>query len=182
MKRINSKAHRLTSLLILPLLFLFVGCDTGGSVVDDGFTRMESPWMEEAFRIDCSTPNGATVGVFTATGAITDKGTFEGPSLPWNQGLNTWRGYRMFEGKKGTIVLYLEVRFGSYGSFIAEGEFTILEGSEAYANLQGRGEFSATMDEERGPVEIFSGTILITKPSNPDHRTNNPAQPEEEEL
>lgn len=149
----TKRAYRLMTALVLPLLFLAVGCDSGGGLVDD--VNPEAEW----FRVDCFTPVSTTQMVFEATGAVTDEGILEGDPLPENAGSDTWSRYRMLHGKKGVIVLRLDAHSVAYGARVAEGTFTILEGSDAYAGLQGQGDFHATFSEEVGLVEIFEGLV-----------------------
>ena len=146
----KTKSARYLSMTLV-LLFLVVGCDTGG-----GMTMVDWP-QAEAYRIDCFVPDGASQMAFEATGAIKDEGTIEGEALPLDEGVDTWRSYRVLHGEQGDIVLYVTADLAPGGLYEATGTFEIMDGYGAYENLQGQGDFKARLDEALGLVEIFEG-------------------------
>ena len=149
----SNRGRFLVAVLMLPLLILVVGCDTGGGLGDETL-------LEEDFRIDCFRPEGATKMVFEATGAIEDEGFIEGEPLPVAQGVGIWQGTRTLEGRDGVVVLNVGATIRSDGSaHMADGQFIIVEGSGAYRGLEGRGEFSVMLDEQLGLMEIFEGSL-----------------------
>ncbi len=151
----TKRAYLLMTAFVLPLLFFAVACDSGGSTSLVGDVDPSVDW----FRVDCFTPEGTTQMAFAAKGAVTDEGIVEGDPLPENAGSNAWVRYRIFHGEQGILALRIEARSVAYGARVAEGTFKILGGSDAYAILQGEGDFHATLSEEAGLVEIFEGLV-----------------------
>ncbi len=151
----TKKAHFLTAVLVLPLLFLVVGCDAGGGVIADDLTQ------EVAYKIDCFVPEGTTQMVFEARGAIEDAGTIQGEPLPLDDGSSSWVVYRQLKGQKGQMALRVENDAVPYGSHVAEGTFTVLGSSGAYTSLQRKGTFYATLDEAGELIEVFEGYTSV---------------------
>jgi hypothetical protein len=101
----------------------------------------------------------ASDAVFTATGALDDEGTLEGAPLPVSEGRTAWIGHRRLRGRKGLLFLLVDARFVRHGSTVARGTFEIVDGTEAYAGLQGCGAYRATVDRKGDLVETFRGHL-----------------------
>lgn len=153
-------AGRAISLLVAPLLFFLASCDSAeGPETETSSADMLS------YKIDCYMPDGADQPAFLATGAIEDTGIVEGEPLPWNPepvGPESWSGRRILRGAKGNIWLFVDAELAMRGSLLAEGTYTVLYGSGAYADFGGDGEFNATVDEKGDLEEIFLGEAYRT--------------------
>ena len=147
----TERTHRLAVMLVVPLLLLAVGCDSGGGVAPPA----ETAW----FKADCFRPEGTTQMVFKAIGSIEDEGTVTGNPMPENAGEASWVVYRTLQGEQGDIDLFVEAHSVTTGSRVAEGHFTITGGTGAYAGHKGQGEFRATYSDKEGLVEIFEGLL-----------------------
>ncbi len=147
----TERTHRLAAVLVLPLLLLVAGCDSGGGVAPPS----ETDW----FKADCFRPAGAPEMMFKAIGSIEDEGTVAGNALPENAGEASWVVYRTLQGQQGELDLLVEAHSVTTASRVAEGHFTITGGSGAYAGHKGQGEFRAMVSDKEGLVEIFEGLL-----------------------
>jgi len=146
----HNKSGLLSAVLFLSLLFLITGCDSGGGGTGD--------FSEGHFRIDCFRPDDASQMVFEIKGALEDEGLVEGEPLPLDDFSSDGVVYRVFEGRRGTMDLRVEVAPGGYGPLLAEGTFTVLGGSGAYAHLPKQGDFYA-VKKSGELVEVFKSRL-----------------------
>jgi hypothetical protein len=119
--------------------------------------------------IQTQKPFGPAPGTFSATGAISDSGTFANVR-------RTIGGI----GAPTFLINHLEQRFeGAYGSFTlraeiketltadplvltGEGTWAVLDGTGAYATLRGHGTVTGTADEHTGVItRVYTGGVLF---------------------
>lgn len=151
----TNTARRLTSALVLPLLLLAVGCDRG--VVDPDVPEARSG----AFTINSSQDavNATTSeGTFKASGVIDDRGIYEeslNAAEPLHR-LPSLHGIKTLEGTHGTIMIefYVSLSATSQNTLKANGGFGIVEGSGAYADLQGGGQIDLEIERNATPATI----------------------------
>lgn len=150
------KSRRLISMLALPLLLLAVGCDSGNALVDPD--AQETP---DAFKIQSVmvTESSNTVeGTFEASGFVDDRGTYEerlSATEPLHQ-LPSLHGTKTLQGEKGTITIefYVGLSPTNQNTIKANGGFSIVEGSGAYASLQGGGEIHLEVERNAPPATL----------------------------
>ena len=151
------KSHRLISALVLPLLLLAVGCDSGNGMVDSDVPEA-SP---EAFTINSSqvavSPT-TSEGTFKVFGAIDDHGASKevlDSAEPLHM-LTSLYGKKTLEGEKGTITIefYVGLSPTNQNTIRANGGFRIVEGSGAYASLQGSGEINLEVERNTPPAAL----------------------------
>ena len=119
--------------------------------------------------IQTQKPFGPAPGTFSATGAISDSGTFANVR-------RTIGGI----GAPTFLINHLEQRFeGAFGSFTlraeiketltadpfvltGEGTWAVLDGTGAYATLRGHGTVTGTADEHTGVItRVYTGRVLF---------------------
>ncbi len=153
----TKRAYFLTAALILPLLLLFVGCDSGNGMVNPDVPEA----LPGAFTINSSqvAMNPTTMeGTFEAFGAIDDNGASKevlASAEPLYR-LTSLSGRKTLEGKKGTIKIefYVGLSPTNQNTISDIGGFQIVEGSGAYASLQGGGEIVVEVGRNAPPTAL----------------------------
>lgn len=155
--RSNSLFHLMRGALLASLLLL-TACDQGISV--DPF---EETGPEVFFRFEQSSvsehPLSSTTevtGTFTASGAVTDRGSFEEVLAI---GQSRIYGYRRLEGTQGTAVIQYS---GSVSDDGRRGhvQFTIHQGTGAYAGIAGTGAFEMELS---GPSALHAASPITAR-------------------
>lgn len=91
---------------------------------------------------------------WSASGAITDSGTFADDRVVFNKGF-TYHAFRTFTGSNGAFVARADARIvptGQPGVFDVTGRWAVIGGTGDYAELHGRGMISETFDAAAGTV------------------------------
>jgi hypothetical protein len=99
--------------------------------------------------------NRSGVGdLWSATGAFTDSGTLVDSPQKFTR-TGTYHVLRTYSGSDGTFLARADVKIvptATSGVFAVTGYWTIISGTDAYANLQGTGTLSETFDANAGTV------------------------------
>ncbi len=153
----TNKARRHTLALILPLLLLAVGCDSQSAMVDPDPTDISA----KAFMItstQVAVSPTTSEGTFQAFGLIDDHGVSKevlASAEPLYE-MTSLHGKKTLEGQKGTLTIeyYLSLSPTTQNTIRANGGFGIVEGSGAYANLQGGGEIHLEVERNTPPAVL----------------------------
>ena len=152
------KTRRLALALLLPLLLLAMGCDSGNGMVDPDPPDPAGAFMIRSDRVAVSPTT--LEGTFEASGYINDHGTYtEVLSSPEPlHRLPSLHGKKTLQSEKGTITIefYVGLNATDHNTIRAVGGFHIAEGSGAYARLQGDGEIDLELDENASPAMLTS--------------------------
>ena len=151
----TNKARRLIPALVLPLLLVAVGCDSG--IVDP--ISLEAASGAFTIRSEQVAVNSATSeGTFEASGVIDDHGAFKevlASAEPLYR-LTSLTGRKTLEGKKGTIMIeyYLSLNPTNQNTITANGGFRIVEGNGAYGGLEGDGKINLEVERNTPPAAL----------------------------
>jgi hypothetical protein len=112
--------------------------------------------LEIGIRLDFTSQTHA-VGTFAACCVVTDSGSAQADVTSFTPKANNTAAFEVTEtldGSKGDIVLALRGTTGPLDSavHIARGQWTIVGGTGAYADLRGRGSFTAVTDQATGAL------------------------------
>jgi hypothetical protein len=150
--------RRLIATLVLPLLLLAVGCDSGNALMDP-----DSQATPDAFTIQSVmvTESSNTVeGTFEASGFVDDQGAYREVlnSLEPLHRLPSLYGTKTLQGEKGTITIefYVGLSPTNQNTIKASGGFHIVSGSGAYVDLQGGGQIDRVLGENASPTALTS--------------------------
>jgi hypothetical protein len=104
---------------------------------------------------------------WSATGAITDAGTFVDPTEFFGGSSSTFHATRVFSGGKGTFTAVADVRIVSSSDpdigFYVVGRWVVTGGSGAYATLRGGGSISEEyVIASDSLVGTWTGTVVVT--------------------
>jgi hypothetical protein len=92
--------------------------------------------------------------LWSATGAFTDSGTLADAPQSFTR-TGTYHVFRTYSGSNGTFVARADVKIvatATPGVFAVTGYWTIISGTDAFANLHGTGTLSETFDANEGTV------------------------------
>jgi hypothetical protein len=100
-------------------------------------------------------------GTFAACCAVTDSGIAQADVTsftPNRRGLAEFEAIETFGGDLGTFRVELRGTTGPLSSpiHIARGRWRVLDGTGAYADLEGRGRFTATTDQATGALTAIN--------------------------
>jgi hypothetical protein len=111
-------------------------------------------------RVDFTSSTHAT-GTFAACCVVTDSGSAQADVTSFTPKPNntaTFEATETLAGSKGDIILALRGTTGPLDSavHIARGQWTIVGGTGAYADLRGRGSFTAVTDQATGALTAIN--------------------------
>jgi hypothetical protein len=125
-------------------------------------------------QIDSEKPFGPVPGDFTASGAITDSGTFSNTNriesaVPAPTHLNNHLT-QAFVGENGSFTMRVQLKekvTDDPNVFSGSGHWVITKGTGAYEGLHGRGGVIGTADDNTGVIDrTYTGNVHQT-PSGP---------------
>jgi hypothetical protein len=120
-----------------------------------------------AVTIETQKPFGPSPGTFSATGAISDSGTFVNSSLAFG-GLGapnfvSVHVTQRFEGALGTFTLRADIKetvTEDPNVLIDEGTWAVIDGTGSYETLRGRGQVTGTADDNTNLISrTYRGTV-----------------------
>ena len=148
----------LTLALVLPLLLLAVGCDSGGGALmqvnvpepDAGAFTIRS--AQDAVSPTTSEGSFKAFGFIDDNGAVTDVLSSAEPLYT----LTSLTGTKVLDGGKGTITIeyYLNLSPTTQNTIRANGGFSIVSGSGVYAGLEGNGEIKLEVERNTPPAVL----------------------------
>jgi hypothetical protein len=97
---------------------------------------------------------GSAGDFWSSSGAFTDAGTLADAPQKFTR-TGTYHVLRTYSGSSGTFVARADVKIvptATPGVFAVTGSWTIISGTDAYANLHGTGTLSETFDANAGTV------------------------------
>ena len=153
----TNKTRRYTWALILPLLLLAVGCDSQSGMMDPDPREVSAgAFTIRSARVAVSPTTSE--GTFKAFGLIDDYGAYSevlSSEEPLHR-LASLHGQKTLEGAKGTITIefYVGLHATDHNTVTARGGFEIVEGSGAYARLQGGGEIDLELARNASAAEL----------------------------
>ena len=151
----HSKLINLTMVFVLPFLLLAMGCDRGDVALVETDASAET-FMIRFERVAVSPTTVA--GTFKASGYIDDYGSFTEDPVPEQplHKLPSLYGKKILKSARGTIEIefYVGLSPTPQNTIKANGGFRIVEGSGAYASLQGSGEIDLEFDRYASPAEV----------------------------
>ena len=162
----RNKTRRLLAVFVIPLMLLVVGCGRG----DGALVSVDMPEAsQEAFMIQfrsvpVSVDDTASEGTFEAAGLIDDAGAYteiRSSSEPLGS-LASVAGWKTVKGTKGTMLIKYYVGLSPTGpnTVVAQGGFSIVEGSGAYQHLVGGGKIDIALERNASVAmltEILEG-------------------------
>ncbi len=150
------KTRRLALVLLLPLLLLAMGCDSGNGMVDPDPPDPAGAFMIRSDRVAVSPTT--LEGTFEASGYINDHGTYTevlNSPEPLHR-LPSLHGKETLKATKGTIEIefYVGLNPTDHNTIRAVGGFGIVRGSGAYARLQGGGEIDLELERNASAAAL----------------------------
>ena len=117
--------------------------------------------------IEACKPFGPSPGIFSATGAIAESGTFVNSSVIFGRGRAsdavTVRVTQRFDGARGTFTLRADITETATADpnvLADDGTWEIIGGTGAYETLQGGGRLKGTADDNRDLISRdYSGMV-----------------------
>ncbi len=126
-----------------------------GLVVPLGASGKDDRRVTIGVRLDFTSATHA-VGTFAACCAITDTGTASADvtSFVPNGGEAQFEATNTFVGSQGSFAIMLRGVTGPLGSsvHVAQGRWSVIDGTGAYADLEGDGRFDAVSDQNTGAL------------------------------
>lgn len=120
-----------------------------------------------AVTIETQKPFGPSPGTFSATGAISDSGTFVNSSFVFG-GLGapnfvSVHATQTFAGAFGTFTLRVDIKETATADpnvLTDNGTWAVIDGTGAYATLQGGGQVTGTADDNTGVISrTYTGAV-----------------------
>jgi hypothetical protein len=123
--------------------------------------------QRDAVTIETEKPFGPLPGTFSASGAISDSGTFANTSIVFSAiGAPTFgitHVTAQFEGSLGTFTLRATIKetlTADPNVLTDTGTWSILDGTGAYEHLRGQGEVTGTADDNQNLISrTYAGTV-----------------------
>ena len=120
-----------------------------------------------AVTIETQKPFGPSPGTFSASGAITDSGTFGNSSFVFSGvGAPTFtivHPKQVFDGALGTFTLRANIKetvTADPNVLTGEGTWAIVDGTGAYEDLRGQGAITGTADHNTNVISrIYTGNV-----------------------
>ena len=123
--------------------------------------------QRSAVTIETQKPFGPSPGTFSATGAISDSGTFVNSSISFG-GLGapnfvSVHVTQTFEGALGTFTLRAEIKETETEDpdvLTDQGTWTVIDGTGSYETLRGGGQVTGTADHNANVISrTYTGTV-----------------------
>ena len=120
-----------------------------------------------AVTIETEKPFGPSPGTFSATGAISDAGTFVNASFVFGgigaPNFVSVHAQQRFEGALGTFTLRANIKETETEDpnvLTDEGAWAVVDGTGAYQTLRGGGQVTGTADDNAGVISrTYTGTV-----------------------
>ena len=132
-------------------------------------TTEAAPSEQQAITIITAKPRGPALGTFSTSGAFSDSGVLVTESVSFSAipspfGVVTHVVQR-FEGTLGTFTIHAQIIdtvTDDPNISLDQGRWVIVEGTGAYATLQGTGNVVGTVDDAANLItRIFMGTVHL---------------------
>lgn len=120
-----------------------------------------------AVTIETQKPFGPSPGTFSATGAISDSGTFVNSSFVFGgvgaPNFVSVHATQTFDGALGTFTLRVNIKETATEDpnvLTDKGTWAVIDGTGAYETLRGSGQVTGTADDNTGVISrTYTGTV-----------------------